>query len=111
MDMNTRQLISEAANAFLVAPKRMLIGADWVEAADGARLDVRNPANGEVFAHVPAGGAADIDRAVRAARAAFDDGPWPATSPAQRERLLLALADRIEAHALELGEIESLDNG
>ncbi len=111
MDMNTRHLISAAANAFLAAPKRMLIGADWVEAADGARLDVRNPATGESFAQVPAGKAADVDRAVRAARAAFDDGPWPALSPAQRERLLLALADRVEANAQELAEIESLDNG
>jgi phenylacetaldehyde dehydrogenase len=89
----------------------MLIGADWVDAADGARLDVHNPATGQVFAKVPAGGAADIDRAVRVARAAFDEGPWPAASPAQRERLLLALADRIEANAQELAEIESLDNG
>ena len=111
MDMNTRHLISEAANAFLAAPKRMLIGADWVEAADGAQLDVRNPATGETFARVPAGKAADVDRAVRAARAAFEDGPWPALSPAQRERLLLALADRVEANAQELAEIESLDNG
>ncbi|HEX9275465.1 MAG TPA: aldehyde dehydrogenase family protein [Casimicrobiaceae bacterium] len=111
MDMNTRQLISEAASAFVAAPKKMLIGADWVDAADGARLDVRNPANGEVFAHVPAGNAVDIDRAVRAARAAFEDGPWPAMSPVQRERLLLALADKIEANAQQLAEIESLDNG
>ena len=111
MDMNTRHLISEAANAFLAAPKRMVIGADWVEAADGAQLDVRNPATGETFARVPAGKAADVDRAVRAARAAFEDGPWPALSPAQRERLLLALADRVEANAQELAEIESLDNG
>ena len=111
MDMTTRHLISDAANAFLAAPKRMLIGADWVEAADGAQLDVRNPATGETFARVPAGKAADVDRAVRAARAAFEDGPWPALSPAQRERLLLALADRVEANAQELAEIESLDNG
>ncbi len=110
MDMNTRQLISEAANAFLAAPKKMLVGADWVDAADGTRLEVRNPATGEVFAHVPAGAAADIDRAVRAARAAFE-GPWAATSPAQRERLLLALADKVEANAQQLAEIESIDNG
>ena len=111
MDMTTRHLISDAANAFLAAPKRMLIGADWVDAADGAQLDVRNPATGEVFAQVPAGMAADVDRAVRAARAAFEEGPWPAMSPVQRERLLLALADKVEANAQELAELESLDNG
>jgi len=111
MDMTTRHLISESANAFLAAPKKMLIGADWVDAADGGLLEVRNPANGEVFAQVPAGKAADIDRAVRAARAAFEGGPWPAMSPVQRERLLLALADKVEANAQELAELESLDNG
>jgi len=111
MDMNTRQLVTEATAKFLAAPKKMLIGADWVDAANGAQLDVHNPATGEVFAKVPAGGAADIDRAVKAARAAFEDGPWPAASPAQRERLLLALAAQVEANAQELAEIESLDNG
>jgi phenylacetaldehyde dehydrogenase len=110
MDMATRQLVSDATRTFLAAPKKMLIGADWVDAADGARLDVHNPATGEVFAHVPAGGTADVDRAVRAARAAFE-GPWAAASPAQRERLLLALADKVEANAQQLAEIESLDNG
>ncbi len=107
MDMNTRHLISEAAGTFVCAPKKMLIGAEWVDAAGGAKLDVRNPANGEVIAQVPAGDAADVDRAVRAARAAFETGPWPATSPSQRERLLQALADKLEANAQQLAEIES----
>ena len=111
MDMNTRHLISEAAGTFVCAPKKMLIGAEWVDAAGGAKLDVRNPANGEVIAQVPAGDAADVDRAVRAARAAFETGPWPATSPSQRERLLQVLADKLEANAQQLAEIESLDNG
>ncbi len=110
MDMKTRQQVSDATSAFLASPKKMPIGADWVDAADGARLDVHNPATGEVFAHVPAGAAADVDRAVRAARAAFE-GPWAAASPVQRERLLLALADKVEANAQQLAEIESLDNG
>jgi phenylacetaldehyde dehydrogenase len=111
MDMNTRHLISEASANFIAAPKKMLVGAEWVDAADGALLDVRNPATGEIIARVPAGGGADVERAVRAARAAFDAGPWPATSPAQRERLLLALADKVEQSAQQLAEIESLDNG
>jgi phenylacetaldehyde dehydrogenase len=73
MDMNTRQLISEAANAFLAAPRKMLGGAGWADAADGKRLEARNPATGEVFAHVPAGAAAAIDRAVRAALDLFTE--------------------------------------
>jgi phenylacetaldehyde dehydrogenase len=111
MDMNTRQLVSEATNTFLAAPKKMLIGANWVDAADGAQLEVRNPATGEVFTHVPAGAAADVDRAVRAARSAFEAPEWSEMLPAQRERLLLRLADLVETHAQQLAEIETLDNG
>ena len=111
MDMNTRKLLADATNRFLDAPKRLLIGGEWVDAADGAALDVRDPATGEVFAHVPAGAARDVDAAVRAARKAFDGGEWPALRPAQRERMLLKLADLIEREARSLAEIESLDNG
>ncbi len=111
MEMETRQLVSEATTLFLAAPKRMLIGGEWVDAANGERLDVRNPATGEVFATVPAGGAVDVDRAVRAARTAFDSGAWCGFSPAARERLLLKLADLIEANAQQLAELEALDNG
>lgn len=111
MDMITRQLVSEATSTFLAAPKKMLIGTNWVDAADGARLEVRNPATGEVFTHVPAGAAADVDRAVRAARSAFEAAEWSEMLPAQRERLLLRLADLVETHAQQLAEIEALDNG
>jgi phenylacetaldehyde dehydrogenase len=111
MDMSTKAVLTEATTKFLAAPRKMLIGSEWVDAADGARLDVHNPATGEVFTQVPAGSAVDIDRAVAAARTAFDSGPWAAASPAQRERLLLALADKVEANAQQLAEIESLDNG
>jgi phenylacetaldehyde dehydrogenase len=111
MDMNTRHLVGEATSSFIGAAKKMLIGADWVDAAAAGLLDVRNPATGDVVARVPAGEAADVDRAVRAARAAFESGAWPAMSPVQRERLLLALADRVEANAQQLAEIESIDNG
>ena len=111
MEMDTRHLVSETASAFVAASKKTLIGDAWLDAASGETLDVRNPANGEVIARVPAGDAADVDRAVGAARTAFEEGPWPATSPAQRERLLLALADKVEANAQQLAEIESLDNG
>jgi phenylacetaldehyde dehydrogenase len=111
MDMNTRELLTEATRRFLDARKRMLIGGEWLDAADGSLLDVHDPATGEVFDHVPAGKAADIDRAVRAARTAFEGSAWPALRPAQRERLLLKLADLVEREARSLAEIESLDNG
>jgi phenylacetaldehyde dehydrogenase len=111
MEMKTDHLLSEATNRFLASPKRLLIGGAWVDAADGGTLDVKDPASGETFARVPAGAAADIDRAVQAARAAFETGEWPAMRPSQRERLLLKLADLVEREARSLAEIESLDNG
>jgi phenylacetaldehyde dehydrogenase len=74
-------------------------------------LDVINPANGEVFAQAAAGGAEDIDAAVRAARAAFERGPWRTTTPMERARLLWKLSDAIEANAAELAMLETLDNG
>ncbi|HEX8012031.1 MAG TPA: aldehyde dehydrogenase family protein [Casimicrobiaceae bacterium] len=111
MDMNTRQLVSEATTRFLESPKKMLVGGQWVDAAGGEKLEVRNPATGEVFAHVPAGGKQDVERAVRAARTAFEGPQWSGALPVQRERWLLKLADLIEANAQPLAEVEALDNG
>jgi phenylacetaldehyde dehydrogenase len=82
-----------------------------VDALDGAQRRVIDPATGEVIASVAEGGAADIDRAVAAARRAFDDGPWSALKPVARERLLLRLADLLERDADILAELEVLDNG
>ncbi|QDF97622.1 aldehyde dehydrogenase [Azoarcus sp. DD4] len=105
------QLISPATRAFLARPKRMLIGAEWTDAASGETLAVLDPATAQPFASVPAGDAADVDRAVAAARRAFESGEWPKMRPVDRERLLLKFADLIEANAQELAEIEALDNG
>ena len=105
------QLLSDGTRRFLENPRRMLIGAEWVEASSGETLAVVDPASGEKFASVPAGGAEDIDRAVAAARRAFESGDWPRMRPVDRERLLLKFADLVEANAQELAEIESLDNG
>jgi acyl-CoA reductase-like NAD-dependent aldehyde dehydrogenase len=89
----------------------MLIDGKWVEAASGKAFETPNPATGSALARVAEGDAADIDRAVRAARRAFDEGPWPRMRPAERERILLRIADLIETHADELAELETLDNG
>ncbi|KIN89780.1 aldehyde dehydrogenase family protein [Thauera sp. SWB20] len=89
----------------------MAIGGEWVEALGGGMLEVVDPASGQVFDRVPAGEATDIDRAVAAARRAFEQGDWPRMRPVDRERLLLRLAELVEAHAQELAEIEALDNG
>jgi len=100
-----------AAAAFLSSPRQMLVGADWRDAVSGQRLDVRDPATGEVVTSVPAAGAADVDLAVKAARAAFESREWGAARPVDRERWLLKLADLVEVHAPELAEIETIDNG
>jgi len=89
----------------------MLIDGKWVDAASGKTFEVYNPATGEVMAHVAEGDAEDINRAVRAARRAFDDGPWRKMSPSQRGRCISRLADLIEQHGEEFAQLESLDNG
>ena len=103
---------TEGARRFLQLPdKRMLIGPDWVEAVSGKRIDSLNPATGQLLARVPAGDAADLDRAVAAARASFDSGVWRDMTGAQRARVLWRMADLMEAHIDELAELETLDQG
>ncbi len=97
---------------FVSAPfRKMLIDGKWVEAASGKTFETPNPATGEVLARVAEGDAEDVDRAARAARRAFDEGKWARMAPAERQRLLLRVADAIEAHADELAQLETLDNG
>lgn len=101
----------EAATRFLATPRQMWIDGEWRDAASGARIEVRDPATGEVIATVPRADATDVDLAVRAARTAFESPAWGGARPVDRERWLLRLADLVEAHAQELAEIETLDNG
>ncbi|WP_448680349.1 aldehyde dehydrogenase family protein [Pseudomonas nicosulfuronedens] len=103
--------IKPESRAFLQRAPKMLIGADWTSASDGALMDLRNPATGEVLCQVPAGAAADVDRAVRAARQAFDDSAWSRTRPRERQNLLWKLADLMERDADLLAELECLNNG
>ncbi len=91
-------------------PKRMLIGGQWVAAASGKTFETRNPATGDLLAVVPEGDREDIDRAVAAARAAFD-GPWRRMKPDERAALMHALADVIDAHYDELAWLDTLDMG
>jgi aldehyde dehydrogenase (NAD+) len=89
----------------------MLIGGQWVDAASGKTFETLNPATGEAICRVAEGDKADIDKAVKAARQAFETGPWPKMSASERGRLLNKLADAIEANLDELAALESLDNG
>src|SRR2546423_5627007 len=98
-------------NGSAVKTKSMLINGKWVSAQSGETFPTYNPATGEAICNVPAGDHADIDAAVRAARKAFDEGPWRRTTPAERGRLLWKLADLLEENLEEFARIESLDNG
>jgi phenylacetaldehyde dehydrogenase len=101
----------EGARQFAAADQRMLIGSDWVEAADGRTFEVYDPATGEVLGHVARGGSEDIDRAVKTARAAFDSGPWKDMTASERGRAIHRLGDLVLEHGDELATLEALDNG
>ncbi|MBP7338657.1 aldehyde dehydrogenase family protein [Niveispirillum sp.] len=103
--------IADATRASLARPFRMLIGAEWREASEGARMDVINPADEQSFASIPLGTATDIDRAVAAARHAFDNGAWTGLMPGRRAQILWRVADLLEERAQEFAELETLDNG
>jgi len=111
MSMARTPATANARPAFLDgAPKRMLIGGKWTDAASGKTFPSLNPATGEVLAHVAEGDREDVDRAVAAARRAFD-GSWRKTKPYERQMLLLGLADLIERHFDELTLLDTLDMG
>jgi acyl-CoA reductase-like NAD-dependent aldehyde dehydrogenase len=108
-------MISESARqragSFTARPRELFIGGRWQAAKSGETFEIIDPANARVFAHAASGGEADIDTAVTAARKAFESSAWSAMTPAQRARLLLKLAELIEANADEIALLESLDNG
>ena len=99
------------AQAFLSRAGKMLIDGKWVSAASGKTFDAIDPATEGVICQIAAGDAEDVDRAVKAARKAFEDSAWSRMRPVERERLLLKLADLVEANGEELAQLESLDNG
>jgi acyl-CoA reductase-like NAD-dependent aldehyde dehydrogenase len=103
--------LSDVARAFAAGPHRLVIGGERLDAADGRTFETLDPATGRPIAEVPQAGAADVDRAVSAAREAFEDGRWSGIAAAKRTRAMLALAEALEDHADELAELESLDNG
>jgi phenylacetaldehyde dehydrogenase len=96
---------------FISNPRKMLINGKWVESASGKTFPTYDPSTGEVLARIAEGDREDIDRAVKAARAAFETGPWPKLTPSERGKLVWKLADLIEQHLQEFAELETLDNG
>src|SRR5215475_6750295 len=113
--MNTAQkevISNQEVRAFLSEPRKMLINGKWVDSASGKTFQSFNPATGSVLAEVAEGDQEDINRAVSAARAAFDNGPWRRRmTPAERGRAIWKLADLIDQYADDLALLETLDNG
>ncbi|MBX7551892.1 aldehyde dehydrogenase family protein [Streptomyces sp. NPDC048665] len=96
---------------FDIDPGHLFIDGQWREATDGARMEVVDPSTGQVVTTVAQAGAGDVDAAVRAARDAFDRGPWPRMSGRERGRVLHRVAELIREHAEEITALESLDVG
>jgi len=94
-----------------IGPTKILINNRWVDSRSGKTFATVNPATGEEICQIAEADAADVDEAVKAARKAFESGPWSRMSAAERGRLLYKLAELVEEHADELAMLESLDNG
>ncbi|KAH0864461.1 hypothetical protein HID58_081672 [Brassica napus] len=94
-----------------VSYTKLLIDGNFVDAASGKTFPTLDPRTGEVIAHVAEGDAEDVNRAVKAARKAFDEGPWPKMTAYERSRVMLRFADLVEKHSEELAALESWDNG
>src|SRR5579872_4247390 len=90
---------------------QMYINGEWVDSASGKTFPVYDPSTEEVIASVPDANAQDIDRAVKAARAAFDTGPWRSTTAQERGRVLFRLAERVRKEAAMLAELECRNSG
>src|SRR5213592_2745512 len=110
MPTATAEALSSAAREFVAGPKRLVIGGELLEAADGWTFPTIDPATGESICDVALGGAEDAARAAAAAQAALD-GPLRKLNAAKRSGLMYALAELIKANGSELAELESLDNG
>ncbi|WP_313799323.1 aldehyde dehydrogenase family protein [Cytobacillus sp.] len=103
--------LKEKVEKFLSGKKHLYINGEFVESKSQKTFETYNPATGEVLANVFEAGPEDIDLAVKAARKAFDEGPWSKMSAAKRSRLMYKLADLMEENSAELAQLETLDNG
>jgi aldehyde dehydrogenase (NAD+) len=102
---------SPAENHVRISATKLLINNRWVDSESGKTFATINPSTGEEICQIAEADAADVEKAVRAARAAFEHGPWRKVAASERGRLMNRLADLIETHADELARLESVDNG
>ncbi|MCP9207861.1 aldehyde dehydrogenase family protein [Streptomyces sp. NEAU-Y11] len=103
-------VVSPAVRDFLAGDRKLLIDGEWVDAAAGATFATHDPATGRKLTEVALATAEDVDRAVAAARRAFE-GPWSRITPSERQRLVWRIGDRLLKRAAEFAQLESLDNG
>ncbi len=103
--------LAPATQSFIGKDQKILIGDRWRDAGNAALIDVINPADGKRISGIGDASGEDVDNAVAAAREAFENGPWPEMKPGERSRLIYQIADKMEAHAEELAQLETLDNG
>ncbi|TVQ31331.1 MAG: aldehyde dehydrogenase family protein [Phycisphaeraceae bacterium] len=103
--------INSDAQKFISKSKKLLINGKWVDASSGKTFGVYDPSTGKEIVQVAEGDKADIDLAVKAARKAFDSGPWPSMTPSERGKLIWRLGDLLEKHLEEFAALESIDNG
>ena len=96
---------------FIDKPRKMLIDGKWVNSISGKTFPTYNPATGEVLAQVAEGDKQDVDAAVKAARKAFETGPWSRMSATQRGKIIWKLGDLLEANTEQFAMLETLDNG
>ena len=107
----TQREYSAEAKAFLARKPQLFINGEWVDSSHDAVIEVEDPSNGKIVSHVVDASDKDVDRAVAAARAAFDDQRWYGLPPIQREAIMHRLADLVEANAAIFAELEAIDNG
>jgi phenylacetaldehyde dehydrogenase len=103
--------IDSRVSDFIAKPRQMLIDGKWVNAVSGKTFPTYNPATGEVLAQVAEGDKQDVDIAVKAARKAFESGPWSRMTATQRGKLIWKLGDLLEANVEQFAMLETLDNG
>ena len=107
----TQREYSQAAKDFLARKPQLFINNEWVDSSHGETIDVEDPSSGKIIGQVVEASDKDVDRAVAAARTAFDDQRWYSLPPMQRERIMHRFADLVEANADLFAELEAIDNG
>ena len=108
--MATATAAAPTASSVKVRQTKILIDGKWVDSVSGKTFETLNPATGKVIANVAEGDKADVDKAVKAARRAFE-GPWRKMNARERGRLITRLSELVEENKEELAQLETLDNG